>query len=234
MQRLLEISILVLGGCSLFVVAFVGFAAASGVPMKDVAIVGHLFDEDPAAEEPAHAPEPEPVVEEPRSDAEVIQANLGVLATYRLPSPFDAESLEQLSDELRAKLYELERREDDVAERERHAAEREDAAANQLVLIDGLRAELEREAKALEQRAQAIAGEESVKDAREQAADRSRAELFATGDAEELAPRLLQFPPEEASRILRALPAERAKELLDALPTDDWKAYAEAYARGTD
>jgi hypothetical protein len=234
MQRVLEASVLALGATSLFLVAFVGFAASSGVPLEDVAVVGRLFSKGEAQSvEPAPPGEP-PVEQLPRTDHEVIQSNLGVLAAFRLPSPYTGEGLQRLADELKAKRFDLDRRESAVSEREGLVTQREDAVSNQLQLLEDLRADLERRAKELEQRAAEVQRDEGAAAAKDASVRKARAELFATGDPEELSPRLLQFSPEEAGRILRSLGGERAKLILDALPGADWKTYADAYARGTD
>jgi hypothetical protein len=47
MNRLIEIAVMAIGGLSLFLVAFVGFASLSGKDVSQVAVIGKLFPAPP-------------------------------------------------------------------------------------------------------------------------------------------------------------------------------------------
>lgn len=229
MSKTVELAFLALGGISLFVVAFLGFAVSGGVPLQDVAVIGPLLEQDV---EPTTTTEPVEVAPDParpRSDFEVLRSNAGILSAYSLPSPFDGGELQELADELSRRKQDLDEREDRIAERELQVQEREDSAAEQFRTLQEMRNGLEALEADLEARASEVARDESASAENEQSGWRSRAELFADGDAEELSGRLTQYEPEEAARILHQLESERATELLNALPASQWKTYVDAY-----
>lgn len=239
MSKFLEIMILALGGLSLFVVAFMGFAASAGVPLDEVAVVGPLFslravETEPAAEDADAEDEPDVRIRPALTDLEVLQSNLGVIASYRLPAPYSGEELAELVDELKAQRYALDQREQSLDDRETRVTEREETSALQLQALEDMRLRLNEEAQRLEARAAEVNRDEAAQMERETSVWQTRAELFSDGDPEELVGRLMQFSPEDAGRILRKVGPERAKELLAAVPERQWKSYADAYANGVD
>jgi len=69
---------------------------------------------------------------------------------------------------------------------------------------------------------------------RERLSWKKLAVAFEDGEPAELIPRLLQYPPEDAARILDALEDERASELLRAFSPDRSFEYWEAYRKHRD
>lgn len=232
MNKLLEIGVLSVGGLCLFAVSFVGFALSAGVPMRDVAVIGPLFDdgEAPPTEQPMQLPEA--VSEQaPASDEEVVASHVGLLSTWSFESSLDATELEALIDRIKAKEADLDRREFQVAEQEGYISDRMEALSEQHGALEEIRTELEGMDSALRLREQEVRRDETAKEEREQAYWIETAKLFSEGDASALSARLMKFEPDEAASVLRALPPDRATELLDALPDKDWKTYADAYTR---
>lgn len=230
MSRFVEIAVLALGGLSLFAVAFLGFASMAGTPMEDVPLIGPLFEEadaDPAPAQPAASGSADTA---PPSREQTIRANVGLLSAFSVEAAFDAGELEDLSRELKTARLELDQRLEAVAAREAEVERRAEHVDRQFATLEELRAELEEFEARLRLREQEVLRDEAAFDETEAAALAEVARLFASGDAEELASRLVRFPPEEAARLLRSLDAERAAELLNALPDDRWKEYVDAYS----
>lgn len=231
MNRLLEIFAMAVGGLSLFTVAFVGFATLSGRDMSQVAVIGKLF---PAPAEPGAAEPAVPVDEEPRnlSDAAVVEASLGVLSAWTLPSPYSTSELRVLTQELKTKRGELEERERALARRERGVEQDERALEERRRTLEELRQRIEG--------LQADLAEREVELARREAAVQAGSEagwievarvLAAIEDPAEAAKKLQEYEPSEAARILRNLGDEaRAGEILNAVAPARWKEYVDAYS----
>jgi flagellar motility protein MotE (MotC chaperone) len=228
MTRTLEIAFMALGSLALFAVAFVGFAAKQGAPLGDLPVVGDLLASEEVAEE--DDPEIDLVAEVDRkTDRQIVQAGVGLLAAYRLPLPFSGEELGRLAGELKARKNELDRRAFALDGRELRIAEREEIQAAQFEALDEMRADLERIELELEQRAAEVARDVSATKERNEASAQTRATLFAEGEPEELVGRLTKFGADDAADILVSLGPERATELLNALPETAWLEYANAY-----
>ncbi|HEX6883725.1 MAG TPA: hypothetical protein VF530_10110 [Planctomycetota bacterium] len=232
MNRLLEIFAMAVGGLSLFTVAFVGFATLSGRDMSQVAVIGKLF---PAPAEPGAEPPAATQVDEERrglSDAAVVEASLGVLSAWTLPSPYSTSELRVLTQEIKQKRGELEERERALARRERateqderELEERRRTLEQLRQHIDGLQAELaEREVELARREAGVEAGSQAGW------AEVARV-LAAVEDPAEAAKKLQEYEPAEAARILRNLGDEaRAGEILNAVAPARWKEYVDAYS----
>jgi hypothetical protein len=239
MNRLIEIAAMLLGGVSIFTVCFVGFVALSGKSMSEVALVGKLFPapaehaaEGAAGEEHANAaPEYEDGAgEQELTDSQVLDASLGVLGTWTLPSPYSTGELRSLADEVKRKLRELDGRESALRERERNAAEREQDVAERLKTLAKLRAELELVEQELAGREQALQGRELALADGEAARWSGIARVLAGLEDEEAGQRLLEYSPADAARILAALGDEtRASEILNQVQGPRWKEYVDAY-----
>src|SRR5262245_60348770 len=124
MNRLIEIAVMALGGVSLFLVAFVGFASLSGKDMSQVAVIGKLFPAPPGeAQEHSVVAEAAPDAEREHgknlSDAAVVEASLGVLSAWTLPSPYSTSELRVLSEEIKKKRAEMTETEHALSRRER-------------------------------------------------------------------------------------------------------------------
>lgn len=230
MSKLLEIGVLSVGGLCLFAVSFVGFALSAGVPMRDVAVIGPLFEESGPA--PAPAQKAPSISQAPElTDEQIIQSNLGLLSTWSFDSSVDPEAIQAIVDRVKAKEEDLDRRELEVARQESYVADRLEALSEQHEVLEDIRAELESMDSNLRLRQEEVRRDEDAELEKSRAHWVETSKLFVDGDAAGLAPRLLKFAPEESGLILRALPPDRATELLDALPDDDWKTYADAYTR---
>jgi hypothetical protein len=238
MNKLLELAAILLGGTSFFAVCFVGFSAISGTPLNEVPLVRSLVDSPEPGEDEAHeaptseesgrhdAPPREPEIAEPSPREE-----LALLATWSLPSPYSAEELGALSDQLKAQRLELDQREAQLALRESGLQEREEQLASESSTLTRMRKELED--YELE-----LATREFEVRRLEQEAEEHRQEGFAQVggvlsalETPQAGERLGKYTPEEAAQILRGIDEERAIEILNELQGDRWKAYVDAYSK---
>lgn len=244
MNKIIEIVAMAVGGLSLFLVAFVGFASMSGRDVSKVALIGKLF---PApAEEGAHgeaggehgtetAAEGEHGAEgehaESLSDSAVIEASLGVLSAWTLPSPYSTSELRVLSEEIKRKHAELEERELSLARRERAVTEDEHELEERLKTLEELRSHLESMQQELSDKEQELQRQETTLESGKDA--RWGQVALVIGGIEEpaaAARKLQEFPAEDAAKILRALGDDaRASEILNQVEPARWKSYVDAY-----
>jgi ribosomal protein L29 len=227
------------GGVALFCGAFVGFAKWRGADLHELPWIGLLFPlpEDDAGAVRVHPdaelhprPRATPAEEEPvrlrQEPAKVARA--GLLDAFTLESPYSASELQALVDALKESHREAEIRLEAIAAREAAVEAREQSVADREQELAELKARLDE----MTQRA-ASGSLDPQRSKAEQLEDltwSAKSALFADGDAETLAARLVAYPPIEAARILAGLPPERAQELRGALPESRWREYAEAYA----
>lgn len=228
MNKLARIFGIGAGALLLFASAFILFTALSGVPLRDVAVLGSIIDGGAKHEDaPATVT---PTEEVPyKSDGDIIEANVDVLDAFLIESPFDAQGLESLQRELKGKIRELEDRRRRQRDRERELDEREESLGVRYEELMKLRSTLEELEAELFARSEEIERDERAQKQRESEAWKRLARSFEDGDVDELASRLALYPPADAARLLHALDDDRAGELLNALPVDDYKDYAEAY-----
>ena len=216
MNRLIEIAAMAIGGLSLFLVCFVGFASLAGKDMSQVAVICKLFPAPPEDGEQGeeqgaeHADGAEAEHGEGLSDAAVIEASLGVLSAWTLPSPYSTSELRVLSEELKKKRAELEEHQK---------------------MLEEMRSHLESLQQELLDREVALTRQE---DAQAASKDAGWAEIAGViGALEEsaaAAKKLQEFEPAEAAKILRALGDDtRAGEILNAVDGARWKDYVAAY-----
>ena len=235
MNRIIELIAMAIGGLSLFLVCFVGFAAMAGKDVSRVAVIGKLFPSPPEGGEEANAPGEEHASEEPGqgqlSDAAVIESSLGVLSAWTLPSPYSTSELRVLSEEIKKKRLELEEQEHALGRRERAVKEDEQELEERLRMLEELRAHLEAMQAELADREQRVLGKESAEAARKNAGWAELAGVIgAIEDPGAAARKLQEFEPAEAAKILRALDDEtRAGEILNAVEGTRWKDYVGAY-----
>ncbi len=247
MKKPLELALLAGAGLGLFSLCFVGFAAMSGVPMHGLPVIGSLFEapqevEDPLAElseQPAASPESQllypdkPTASEER---EILGASLGVIGSFAVQAPFDRDELADLvaeletrRGELELRFRELDKREAEVESQVLYLQERSSELERVRESIEERFAELELERKEVaKQRADLELGRAAVQETSEQRIAR-KALLFAEGEPEVAALRLVPFGAEEAGQLLRRLEPERARAILDALPAEHWSDFADAY-----
>src|SRR5262245_16167457 len=234
MNRIIEIVAMAVGGLSLFLVCFVGFVAMSGKDMSQVAVIGKLF---PAPQEEEHAAQGEELAQgeehpaESLSDAAVIEASLGVLSAWTLPSPYSSSELRVLSEEIKRKHAELGEREHALARRERATAEDERELEERLQSLEELRAHLEGLQLELSEREVELGRKADAALAGDEARWAELAGVIgAIDDAADAAARLQEYAPADAAKILRALDDdERAGEILNAVPGERWKSFVDAY-----
>ena len=232
MNRIIEIAVMLAGGLSIFTVCFVGFVALSGKDMSEVAVIGGLFpgpEEDADGGAPADAEHEEPAEHE-LADAQVLDASLGVLGAWTLPSPYSTSELRMLSDEIKKKLRTLEERESALREREHTAAEREEDIVDRGKTLEKLRAELELYEQELAEREQAVARREQAANDAEGARWAEIARVIAGLEDEDAGKRLLEYSPADAAHILASLGDEtRASEILNQVQGPRWKEFVDAY-----
>jgi flagellar motility protein MotE (MotC chaperone) len=242
MTRIIEIAAMAIGGLSLFLVAFVGFASLSGRDMSQVAVIGKLFPK-PAEDEGAHgtgagADEAEGTREEHGgergkglSDAAVVEASLGVLSAWTLPSPYSTTELRGLSEEIKEKRAELEEAEHALGRRERAVADDERELEERMKTLAELQQHLEVMQTELTEREQAVARREATLEAGADARWTAVAGVIAAiEEPAAAAKRLQEYQPDEAAKILRALnDDERAGAILNAFDEARWKEYVGAY-----
>lgn len=237
------------GGLLLLGGSFVVFAALSGTPLHEVAILKNFVaapaegdDTSKHAPEPEHAaPESEHASETKHADAEpmkprlspgdgrALEANVGVLSAFMLPSPLSAGELSELQQSLRDTNTDAKKRLERIVSRERELDEWEHSLDERTKELQELRRVLERKELDITLREDEVKRDESAKNARETQSWGELAKFFSEGDPEDLAKKLVLFDPKEAVRILRALDDERAAALVNALPADKYHAYLEAY-----
>jgi len=230
MSRGIELIVMGLGGLSLFLVAFLGFAAMSGTPLSEVAVIGPMFA--PEEQEPPEEPGKEFATPGTAlaTEKQIVEANMGILGAFPLESPFTAAELQSLALELKSAKVAYDERKWKLDEREKSISEREEVLAHQFETLEELREKLERYEAELNLRSAEVNADEKATDAQAEAQWSEVAKLFAAGDPDELTTRLLQYDEEEAAKVLVNLSDERAALLLNALPADKWKAYVDAYS----
>jgi flagellar motility protein MotE (MotC chaperone) len=233
MNRILEIAAMALGGLSLFAVCFLGFATMAGVPLHSVAVIGNLFPE-PAAKPDYVATtggELEPAPRRP-DPAAVYQSSLGVLGTWSLESPFSADELKSLVDEVKLKKEQLNVELKNVARRAGELDAREEALAEQYGALDELRARLEAFETELLMRSAEVERDEGAKAAQDDRTYKKLASLISgIQDPKEAGLRLTAYSPEEATKILLHLtPEKKALEILNTFSGDRYLAYSRAWA----
>jgi flagellar motility protein MotE (MotC chaperone) len=204
------------------------------VPLQNVAVIGKLFRQEqrsaPAGESAGEATVSAPVVDRSKPEREVVASNLGMLATWTLPSPYDESQLRTLVDELKSRRVKQDLREAELDRREAAVGEQRARLAEQFDTLEQLKRRLETFEAELVLREREVARDEGV--AAQRLAERwaGVARIFDELDGEEAGARLAEFPPEDAARLLRTMTPERAAELLNALPRARWKEYVDAYS----
>lgn len=162
-------------------------------------------------------------------DAKALEANVGVLSAFMLPSPLSAGELSELQQSLRTTNNDAKKRLERITQRERELDEWEHSLDERTQEIQELRRVIERKELDITLREDEVKRDENAKNARETQSWGELAKFFSEGDPEDLAKKLVLFEPKEAVRILRALDDERASALVNALPPDKYHAYLDAY-----
>jgi len=231
MNKFVKVGIFSTGGLVLFVGSFIVFAALSGVPLHEVAIIGALID--PPAQEAAAAQQTrkvvEPAPERPKTDGEIMEASASVLGAFVLEAPFSTDELRVLQTELKSKLRDLDQRRHAMGEKERRLVEREEVLDLRYAELMTLRSALEEFEAELHARSDELQRDEKASGEREKRGWKVIARTFEDGEPAILVQRLMQYEPRDAARILRALEAEPARDLLNLLPPDSYREYADAF-----
>jgi len=239
MNRIIEIVAMTVGGLSLFLVCFMGFVSMSGRDVRQIAVIGKLFPAPPTQEglEPGGDKTAAPASTEGGehgqnlSDAAVVEASLGMLSAWTLPSPYSSSELRALSEEIKKKRTELDQRELALGRRERAASENEAELQDRLKSLEELRAHLEGlQAELAERETQVTRLEDSAQAGKDARWAEVAGVIAAIDDPAAAASKLQEFSPEEAGKILRALGDDaRAGEILNQVQGPRWKEYVGAY-----
>ena len=244
MNSMLKYALFGVGGLVLFSGAFVVFAALSGAPLSEVAVIGRFVPKPEGEEEkdaheaeseiasaPDHAAAPvahaDPAKRMP--DKKALEANIGVLGAFLMPSPYSSTELADLQQELRTALADAKERLARIDAREGELDEWERTLSDRLADLKALQASIEKSEGELALREAEVARDEKAKREREAQGWTEVARFFEEGDPEELAQKLVRLGPKEAARILRALDEARAGELVNALPQEKYNEFLEAY-----
>ena len=226
-----KIAIFALAAAFLFMGSFLLFAALSGTPLHELAVVGGMF---PAPEEEID-PEPADVLEEIEEDQRpeeiVVQSAAVPLQSFLLQSPFSTEELDELQRKLQAKITENEALRSDLLMRSAELDVRETNLENRWRELEEIRSALTGRELELAQRDQELARDEAAQKEREKASWAGISSMFTDGDPGDLTDKLLEIAPEKAALVLRALPGERAAELLNALTAEDYRIYMDEYRK---
>jgi len=231
MTKGIELLVMGLGGLSLFVCAFLGFAAMSGTPLSELAVIGPVFNEESGAADGLQELSEEDGSKQLISTTkQVVEANMGLLKVFALEPPFTPEELQTLAVNLKSAKMGYDERMRKLDDRESGIVEREELLSEQFSALEEIRNELERYEEDLNLRAAEVSRDEAVEEKTTSARWAEVADLFVAGDAEDQAKRLMRYDPAEAAQILTQLDKERASSLLNALPDDKWKMYVDAYS----
>ncbi len=228
------------GGLGLFGGAFVGFAAMSGTPLHKIAFVKsfvrapetpHKKPDSTASIEDPHVPEPDPTPDEARepADPKTLNASIGVLGSFLLPSPMSATELSRLQQELHSLVSDAKVRLERIREREAKLDEWEKTLDARFASLKELQSSLDKQELEVTMREEELKRDESAKSERDAQSWKELAKFFEEGDAQKLVAKLVQFEPKEAVQILLALDDERASQLMNALPPDKYRTYLDAY-----
>lgn len=231
MSKLIEFAAMALGGLSLLAVSFVAFTMVSGTDMRDVAVIGKLLPQVETDGEPAGEPASNDRLPDPpkRTDQQLVEASLGVLGTWSLPSPYSHNELQALAEELKMRRSRLELRENDLDVREGELRAEHELIAERHRTLEAMKAELEAFQSELTLREQELLREEkAVADSRTERW-KGIARVIAGLETEAAATRLKAFEPVEAARILGQMGDEQATTLLNELDGAVWKDYVDAY-----
>lgn len=237
MNNAAKFTLIGLGAGALMFGSFVTFAALSGAPLHQVAILKSFVTAPEAGSKSGDTTEtgatahPEPAVAEGerKPSAKAIEASMGALGAFVLPAPYSTEELESLQKELREGQKSLRERQARIETRERTLDEWESSLQARLDEINQMREMLVKRETELSLREDEAKRDLESSRTTEQQSWKELAKFFEEGDPADLAKKLSGFPPEDAVKILRSLGDERASELVNALPADKYHAYLSAY-----
>jgi flagellar motility protein MotE (MotC chaperone) len=238
-----------MGGGSLVLLfgSFVTFAALSGQPMHKIAILKNFvkapespmdggskggdkpLPPDATAKNGGSETQPDPSKIPAVKDKQALEASVGVLGAFSLPTGFSADELTDLKRELRNASKGAKERLAKIEQRERELDDRERDLDQRYVELSEIRKQLE--AKELEIGASEaeIKRDASARDEREKAGWKTLAKFFEEGEPADMAKNLVSYGPGEAAKILHSLDDERATAIVNALPADKYHEYLEAF-----
>ncbi len=256
MKPAVKYALMGVGGVALLFGSFVTFAALSGTPLHEVAIIKNFVkapapgeehapgDATKTAEKPAdpgeHASETAASAKgehEAKStgkpDAKAVEASVGVLGAFSLPAPFSADELGDLQRELREARSGAKERLAKIEEREHALDDYERALDQRYKELAELRQKLEKKELDLSLREDEVKRDLDARSAREAASWKELAKFFEEGEPKDLAKNLASYDPRDAVKILRSLDDERASAIVNALPPEKYHEYLEAYRAQT-
>lgn len=235
MNRFLELAALSAGGLSLCLVGYAACAKVTGHGEDDVRDFGRWLAGARGASTGPERSAPPPAASAapgPAPSSTLVQASLGVLSAWTLPSPYSSAELGALAQELTAKRDELEehrrlvtRRAEVLEHDERALEERLRALEDLRTRLEGLREELtQRELELLErERAGSSAGALRWAEV--------AAVLETIEEPAAAARKLQEFEPPDAARILAAFAdPDQASLILNAVAPERWMEYLAAYS----
>lgn len=250
MKPAIQFALIGLGGFVLLSTSFVTFAALSGVPLHEVAILKNFVAAPPVEDDgpkggekprdteltedlasrlnPAGATD-ETKAGPTKTEERALEANIGVLGAFMLPAPFSSSELSDLQRSLRGANDDAKQRLERIELRERELREWEQALDQRNDELQELRRTIERRELELAAREAEVERDERARNSRDQESWNELARFFSEGEPEDLAKKLVLFEPKEAVRILRALDDARASALVNALPPDKYHAYLQAF-----
>ncbi|MFT5048656.1 MAG: flagellar motility protein MotE (MotC chaperone) [Chlamydiales bacterium] len=233
MNNILKYLAFASGGVVLFFSSFLAFAAMSGTPPHELAVIGALFPspEEPNTDENEPANLMEEVAMDDRPEAEVIESAASPLRAFLLESPFSTDELEQLQSQMKNGVEANNQRAIDFARREAELKVRERQLDERWEELVKIRTTLIEHDLELELREDELTRDERAQEEREEASWSSMSKIFENGKVDELAANLIMFLPDQAAQILRGLTEERASELINALPRDRYLEYADSYRK---
>ncbi len=233
LNKIIEITAYAVGGVSLFLVSFLVFALAAGVPANEVAILGNLFPEPAPVPEVAEGEEGEnarPKIQ-PKTPEELIQDTIGRLPTHTARSPFQDGEVDELVAELKRLKLENEQLRKDYEDRIAALDEREGGLDEQAALIQELMAALDVRQGEIALASQELERDQVVADEAEVEKFKKIAATFAgKGDVAKLVRRLENYGADDGARILANLEEKRRTELLNAMPEASSNEFTDAWA----
>lgn len=226
------------GASVLLAGAFFLFAALSGTPMSDLAVVGDAFpdeEEGPAAATQDEVHPQDELDGDRRSSDQIVGEAVRGLEVFTLPAGFTAQELSELEAEIERALTMVQERESALEKREQELDERKEMYDAMFANLERLRGSLEnREAESEARAAELDTQTSEAKAQRRREMARLADALFGEGiEAKQAVLMLKAHTPDEAAFILAALEPDRAGELLAALyenSAEDWRTFSDAYA----
>lgn len=227
MNPTIKILAFLIGGLAITVGSYVTIAALTGTQVADIPGMSAFVDPlETEVRATVTTPLNQQLADDRRGTRQVMNAAANPLRAFVMESPFDADQLNGLANQLKSRLEEMTQREEELNTR----SKRLDASLDQLervrAEIDSLRTNLIDERSTLELRADELVADQAALEARRLAEIKMFAPLYETGRPSEAAKRLLaNKTPALVTQILAELDPNRVRELLLVIRHLDAGAY---------